>query len=311
MTGQPSFYTPAILGLVAYKPRGQRRLLLDHVRDVLLTYVSHLPLAVRQVYYRLVATYAVYQKTEAFYKDTLVDCLSRARRGGLIRWDDIRDDGVVVERVGDGYDGLPNFVDTVGQRPEFSQAHRAVASVVGTVRGGGNGPQIVKALDGLPVTVQSAGGTDSVTAKYDLACQCVRTDTTVFHVGDLDPTGLVIFHQIALDVRAMAADLCRQSGDPIPEYTCRRVAVLEKHVAEFGLLTGKVKKGDKSRRWYPGIGGDRTLTCEAEALPPDVLARLVREAVEAEVDMKALQRIVDLEEIERARAIAAMAEVRF
>ena len=54
-----------------------------------------------------------------------------------------------------------------------------------------------------------------------------------------------------------------------------------------------------------------SLTCEAEALPPDVLARLVREAVEAEVDMKALQRIVELEEIERARAIAAMAEVRF
>ena len=49
----------------------------------------------------------------------------------------------------------------------------------------------------------------------------------------------------------------------------------------------------------------------AEALPPDLLARLVREAVEAEVDMKALQRIVDLEEIERAQAIAAMAEVHF
>ena len=172
-------------------------------------------------------------------------------------------------------------------------------------------PQIVKALDGLPVSVQSAGGTDSVTAKYDLARQCARMDTTVFHVGDLDPTGLVIFHQIALDVPAMAADLCRQGGNPIPDYACRRIAVLEEHVAEFGLLTGTVKAGDQSRRWYPGIGGDRSLTCEAEALPPDVLARLVREAVEAEVDMKALQRIVDLEEIERAQAIAAMAEVRF
>ena len=314
MTGQPLLYTPAILGLAAYQPRGPRTLLLDHVHEVLMTYVSHLPLTVRQVYYRLVATHRRSPKTQAFYKDTLVDCLSRARRAGLIRWDAIRDDGVVVETVGDGYGGLPDFADTVrwqaknyNRDKRFGQARQifVLCEAAGMV------PQIVTALDGLPVTVKSAGGADSVTAKYDLARQCVRMDTTVFHVGDIDPTGLVIFHQIALDVRAMAADLCRQAGDPIPEYTCVRIAVLEEHIAEFGLLTGKVKEGDKSRRWYPGIGGDQSLTCEVEALPPDVLARLVRKTVEAEVDMKALQRIVEVEEIERARAIAAMAGVQF
>ncbi len=55
---QPLLYTPAVLGLATYNPYGKRKLLLQHVREVLLAYVSHLPLTVRQIYYRLVATHA-------------------------------------------------------------------------------------------------------------------------------------------------------------------------------------------------------------------------------------------------------------
>jgi hypothetical protein len=191
ITGQPLLYTPAILGLAAYRPRAQRRLLLDHVREVLLTYTSHLPLTVRQVYYRLVATHAEYPKTQGLYKDTIVDCLSRARRGGLIPWDAIRDDAVAVETVGGGYDGLCDFADTLRWQAEnytrdkrFGQPRQLVV----LCEAAGMVPQIVRALEGLPVTVQSAGGTDSVPAKYDLARQIARMDTTVFHVCDHDPT---------------------------------------------------------------------------------------------------------------------------
>ena len=117
----------------------------------------------------------------------------------------------------------------------------------------------------------------------------MEQDSVLLHVGDYDPMGLVGYHQLALDVPAMIQDLCRQGGISAPSYDCKRVTILEQHVSQHGLLTGKVKDGDKAKLWYPGINGDRTLTCEVEALPPDLLARMVRAAVEAEIDIAALE----------------------
>src|SRR5262249_20933458 len=56
----------------------------------------HLPLTVRQIFYRLVGAHG-YDKTEHAYK-RLGEHLNRARRARIIAMDDIRDDGGVIER---------------------------------------------------------------------------------------------------------------------------------------------------------------------------------------------------------------------
>jgi hypothetical protein len=48
-----------------------------------------------------------------------------------------------------------------------------------------------------------------------------------------------------------------------------------------------------------------------EALPPDILQQLVRDAVEAEVDMDAFVEATELEDAERRQAINAVADLRF
>lgn len=310
---QPILYTPSVLGLAPYSPYGKRKQLLAHVREVLETYSSLLPLTVRQIYYRLVATHEEYPKEQKFYRG-LVDTLALARRGGLIDWKAIRDDGVRSEYCGTGYNDLEDFRHYMAgyahgyTRNKFTDQPRQIFVLC---EAAGMVPQIVRACGDYPVTIKSSGGMDSVTAKYDLARDCVDQDSVVLHVGDYDPTGLSIFHQLALDVPAMLRDYCRANAEPAPIYECKRVTILERHVSEYGLLTGRAKATDDSKEWYPGIDGDRRATCEAEALPPDMLISLVREAVRAEIDHDAFRAAEAMEEDERAAAIRAVSAMSF
>ena len=77
-----------------------------------------------------------------------------------------------------------------------------------------------------------------------------------------------------------------------------RVAVLPEHVAAYALPTAPAKKDDK--RSFSGIGDDPTATVQAEALPPDILAGLVRDALQAEWDDDAEADLLEREERDRA-----------
>lgn len=302
-------YQPEVLGLKPYEPRGTRRRIIDHVQEILGLYEKSLPLTVRQIYYRLVATHDHYPKEPKFYKQ-LVSTLALARRGGLIPFEAIRDDGVRNAITGTGYSNLEDFKRAVEQaaanynRDLFDGQSKQVFV---WCEAAGMLPQLQQACAGLPVQIRSSGGMDSVTAKYDLARDCIGKTSVVLHVGDYDPTGLSIFHQLALDVPQMMFDM----GESKVRYECRRITIEPQHVAEFGLLTGQIKSTDTTKRWYPGINGNPYATCEAEALPPDLLSKLVRTAVEAEIDLDAVHDLT-LEQIaERSLAVEAVQSLNF
>ena len=310
---QPIFYTPAILGFASYKPNKATRRILDHVQEVLDTYSENLPLTLRQVYYRLVATHDTYPKSDKFYQK-LSNILARSRRAGLIPWNVIRDDGVTEQYCGDGYSDLEAFREAILHNAEnycHSKWDGQSKQIIVLCEAAGMLPQIVEAVGNYPVIVRSCGGMDSVTAKHGLAQLCAQTHTVILHCGDFDPSGVSIYHGIYHDVRQMVADICNRELAETPRFDFNRVTILAEHVKQFGLLTGTIKSGDACKYWYPGLNGNRTATCEAEALPPDILQRLVREAVEAEVDMDAFVKAQELEDVERHQAISAVADLHF
>ncbi|ORT56839.1 hypothetical protein BKD26_27165 [Streptomyces sp. CB03238] len=106
-------------------------------------------------------------------------------------------------------------------------------------------------------------------------------------IGDWDPTGLHLFTALAEDVTAFAAL-------DAPDVTMHfdRLAVTEDQIAEFGLPTAPVKASD--RRSFPG-----TSTTQAEALPPDALASLVRDAISRRRDTGILAEVLEREEAQR------------
>ena len=142
----------------------------------------------------------------------------------------------------------------------------------------------------MPLDIWQRGGFDSLTAKYDFAEEIAAGDrpVVVLHVGDLDPSGAHMPLALAEDVTAFVHEL----GGDVEFY---RLAVTPAQVKRLKLPTAPAKKSDK--RAFRGQ------TCQAEAIAPDELARIVREAIESRTDKRTLARVLKREKRERAALV--------
>jgi hypothetical protein len=115
--------------------------------------------------------------------------------------------------------------------------------------------------------------------------------TVVIHIGDLDRSGLSLVQAAAEDVEAFAGALAGDDG-----VAFRRGALTIEQAERLALPTAPPKASDKRFAWTEGgildvraeaAWVEDNGTVQAEALPPDVLAAEVRQAVESELDMQA------------------------
>jgi hypothetical protein len=140
-------------------------------------------------------------------------------------------------------------------------------------------PQLGRVANPFGVTVMSGGGFDSLTDKHKFAAALTEQDrpTEVLHIGDHDPSGVSMFLAFLEDVEAFTRDL---GGNA----TFTRLAVTPEQIARYELPTAPAKDTDK--RAFHGE------TCQAEALAPDVLARIVRIAIEQRIDRRAYENVL-------------------
>jgi hypothetical protein len=280
-------------GFIDWTPQAKTRVLLVQVNEVLDLYQAELPLTCRQIFYRLVAAHE-YDKTDPGY-ERLTETLVKARRARLLSFEVIRDDGFTVEEPLE-YASPEEFLRIADDLASQGQGVRLAGQprwVEVWVEAAGMAPQVARAVSAYGVTVYSSGGFDSLTVKYEAAVRIAARDvpTTVLHIGDHDPSGLALFEAAAEDVTAFAAEL---SGMP-DKVAFERVAVTAEQIERFDLPTKPAKSSDKRSVWRDGDG-----TVQAEALPPDVLAAEVRQAVEAHLDMDAFDEALRQEGENRA-----------
>lgn len=289
-------------GYADWKPKAETVELIEAVENVLREYQEHLPLTVRQIFYRLVGQYG-YEKTERAYS-RLCEHLVRARRAGMIPFSSIRDDGT-VGGGGGGYSGIADFWSFIRQDAEsYSRDHLEGQEVTIELwcEAGGMVPQLQRVASPYSVPVYSTGGFSSVTVTHEIAQRALREErpTVFLHVGDYDPSGESIFEAMGTDarsfLRASVYDRAEAEGfrgedleailhlgravpAGLPDLLPARIALTAEQVEEHDLPTAPPKSSDtRSVNWV----GE---TCQAEAMPPDTLADVVRDAIEAELDL--------------------------
>jgi len=265
--------------------------ILGNVNEVLEEYNHHLPLTIRQIFYRLVAQHN-YPKTEQDYK-TLCRILNMARRAGEVDMEAIRDDGADVDGGwSHGYKNVADFWESVWWGIGFDVDQRFDVSNFKFNRlaayprhievwseAAGMVPLIKRATDSYVVTVYSGGGFDSLTAKYSAAERIASRGkpTVVLHVGDHDPSGVALYQAVSEDVEAFVD---AEDGDGEVEF--KRLAVTPEQAAQYDLPSAPPKPTDKRGAWS---GSE---TWQVEAFAPDDLAEVVRQGVRAELDLSAL-----------------------
>jgi len=278
--------------ITGYSPQAKTRALLDQARAVLDEYRDYWPLTCRQVFYRLVGAHG-YDKTEAAYS-RLCHHLANARRGRIVPFEAIRDDGVTTYRRDhfDDKDAFLRHVRRMGQGFTRDKLAEQDLHIEAWCEAAGMLPQLEDVAAPFSVRVYSSGGFDSVTAKKDLADRICRIGkpTVILHLGDFDPSGESIFDSVAADVTAfVAAD--RPHGLVTVQF--QRLALTAGQVRAFHLPTAPPKATDsRSRTWEGG-------TCQLEALPPDAIAGILKDAIDGLLDHNRLALDRALERAER------------
>ena len=275
---------------------------MGQIENVLEEYKDHLPLTVRQIFYRLVGEYG-YEKDERAY-GRLAETLVRARRSKRIPFSAIRDDGI-VQYSSQWHNGPEGFWDETAERIRAYRRDRQVGQhqyVELWCEAAGMAPQLARVADEYSVPVFSAGGFASLTAVRLIANRALRRDvqTVLLHVGDYDPSGESIFNSIAEDAAAFVkADrvIGTQNIYPI------RVALTADQVDDFDLETSPAKKDDKRSKNWEGAG-----TCQLEALAPDQLAWIVERSIRGFFDTELLLQQIDAEGDDRAQLLRALPE---
>jgi hypothetical protein len=284
------------------------------VEEVLEEYRSYLPLTVRQVFYRLVGK--GYPKTENFY-DSIQEFCNRARRGGHIRFSAIRDDG--VSRQGGEtslcYESPQEYY--ASEEELYNHYHRSwhadqPAYVAVLCEAAGMVPMLEHAVGDYRVEVASSSGFDSLTVKHDLFEDALGRyedfgqETILLHLGDHDPSGVSVYESMEEDLEAFCGDYDEATGDLIE---VRRVALTPGQIADLGITTtpDEIKPSDSRSRSFIARGLEPA--AQLEAIPPDTLSAVVRQAVESTLDLDVLRASREQERLERDQVQGKLDEV--
>ena len=284
--------------LAPWRPRAKSLALLERVNTVLREYVEHLPLTIRQIFYRLVGAHG-YDKTEKAY-DRLGEMLNRARRAGFVRFDAIRDDGVDMRAptAWNDADHLVAAIRSTITKFRLDRQQGQPRRLLIAVEAAGMLPQVERVAGPYGIPVQSSGGFDSLTAKYGLAEFLGESPAAeVLHIGDHDPSGVHVFSSLAEDVCAICGD-----REYEVDVTFTRLAVTPEQIAVLGLPTAPPKATDK--RSFDGED-----TVQAEAIPPDVLAEIVQQAITDRIDETAWRQVRAAEEHAKAVLLGKFAGI--
>jgi hypothetical protein len=281
-------------GFADWRPDASSRALLTQVQAVLAEYSTHLPLTIRQIFYRLVGVHG-YAKTERAYK-RLCRHLNDARRAQLVPMDDIRDDGGTIYEI-EAWEDADAFIDDCVDRAAGFRLDRTVGQpsrLVVVCEAAGMAPQLARVANPYGIKVMSGGGFDSLTDKHNFANEIADEErpVEVLHIGDHDASGLNMYLALLEDTEAFCEDI---GG----EVTFTRLAVTPAQVQRYRLPTGEPKRKDKRAYGFDW-------TCQAEALAPDVLAAILKSAITTRLNERAYKRVLSDERKAREELMARL-----
>ena len=289
-----TYTSTRVRGFAEWNPRADTLTVIQRVQDILARYRAQLPLTNRQIFYILVGSEQGYPKTEQAYA-RLCEYLNRARRAQMIRFSAIRDDGT----QSDGFAGWDSPAQWWRSMRRYAEGYEHDLTegqdyhLELWVEAGGMVPQASSVAQDFGVVTYSAGGFNGLTDKYETAIRLSRQDRPclVLHCGDYDPSGLSILDSLAEDVSALAYGLGKHDVE------FHRVIVTPDQIARYRLLSAPQKGTDNRGEWM-----DETV--QAEALPPDVLAQEIRDALEEVTDLATLADMRDQGSTERDEILA-------
>jgi hypothetical protein len=277
-----------------------KRDLIRECAEIIDTYMGQgLTLTLRQLYYQLVTRNTIENK-ERSYKN-LGTLVSNARLAGLLDWDAI-EDRVRVPRSPPEYTDLNDLANAAlnsYRLPRWDgQSYYAELWVEKDALAGVLSPLASE----FHVTLMVNRGYSSQTAMRDGALRFEHNGSgknlSLFYLGDHDPSG----EDMVRDIR----DRFAMFG--VADVEVQKIALTIEQVREYDPPPNPTKVSDPRADKYIAEHGDESW--EVDALPPNVLAQLVRDAFAEIVNTKLMDKIKRREERDKKDLRKAVAHLR-
>lgn len=258
---------------------------------------NSIKLTLRQLYYQLVARGLIVNSQREYNK--LCQLITDARYAGLVDWDAIEDRirtpqlpqewGGLAELLASAkqsyrlprWDGQAHYVELITEKDALSSVLAPIAYKWG-------------------ITFSVNRGYCSASAMYDLANRIIEHDgksPVVLYLGDHDASGLDM-------VRDIQERLFEFIGEDV---VVRPIALTAEQIVEYNPPPNPAKMADpRAKAYIEQHGGS---SWEVDALPPDVLNRLVEDAIRSLVDLERMNAVISREIEDKAELDSLVAGV--
>lgn len=281
---------------IKFKPESEARITQCNV--IIADYQSQgLTLTLRQLYYQLVSANVI-PNEERSYKN-LGNLVADARLAGLMDWEAIEDRGRVpripadwdnLEDLVDGalrsyrlprWKGQPNYVELWVEKDALAGVLRPIASE-------------------YHVTMMANKGYSSASAMYESSLRFLANhegededggtyykDMTLLYLGDMDPSGEDMVRDIRdrMDMFGVNVDV-------------QKIALTMAQVKQYKPPPNPAKVTDSRAAAYIEKHGNSSW--EVDALPPNILAKLIRKELDLLVDKTMMNAIKEKEKRDKA-----------
>lgn len=268
------------------------------MRSIVDEYLAQgLRLTARQLYYQFVARDFI-PNTQRSYK-ALTGLLADARYAGMIDWDAIEDRGREAARPSE-WKTLSDLVDSAVaafRLPRWeTQEHYVELWVEKQALAGVLEPIASE----YHITLMVNKGYSSASAMFAASQRFLRhkkQKPLLLYLGDHDPSG---------------EDMVRDIEDRLVEFGVRqidvkKIALTMPQVEEYDPPPNPAKTTDSRFEKYAEKHGDESW--EVDALPPNVLAQLIRDELDEVVDRDEMDKIIQRENVGKSALRQAAAEI--
>ena len=284
---------------IDWKPNAESQARLVQIGSVVEQFrAMRIKITLRQLYYQLVSKNIIRNQQREYKR--LGELLSKARLAGLVDWNVIEDRARRPQRSSE-WDSIQDIVESAiasfrlprwKDQPVYVELwceKDALSSVLQPI------------CDELHVTLMVNRGYSSSSAMYEAAKRITANadgrKAFIIYLGDFDPSG---------------EDMVRDIRDRMATFRTKvnvsKLALNPEQVEEYDLPPNPAKMSDSRAQGFVDEHGENSY--EVDALPPDVLQKMVREEIEEHMDEEAYEAVKEREEelVEKLRAAAGEIE---
>jgi len=248
------------------------------------------PMTVRQVFYQAVVR-GLYHKTEYGYNRVQTDTVVM-RRSGELPYDWLEDTSRAEIRP-NTYNSPAEALDDAAENYRKSLWTGADSCVQIWLEKDALSAIVSNVTWEYDVPLMVARGFSSLSFLYAAAQQLdeIEVPAHIYHLGDYDPSGVAAGESIEAALREMA---------PNADISFERIAVTTKQIRQWRLPSRPTKKTDSRAARF---GDDESV--ELDAIAPDRLRSIVRQAIEQHLPPTQLEKLKAAEAREK-RTIAQL-----